>query len=351
MRQPGVGAARRAEQLRAEAAAPRTSSLRCPGCPPPPAPLSTLWPRCAPRASSAPSTPRWVQDGVKRRPNRGAGAATLASAAPPSSTPPFPQTPHSLTHPSPAHRLISLPPVHTSPGAPRPQDRQHRQGLRGSGAVRQRHLRRRGVVRRAAHPCPRPRLGAGAPPPPPAARCPPAFHHDLLQMVEILAGATGPSLPHHPTPRPGTPPPSIAQVVEILADCGVKFIAMRCAGYDRVDVKAANAAGIQVGGGAFWGGLGGPEGGGTTAFTPRPPMPRASRWGESDRLLGPYGQTGGGGGGAHAAGTSSVRALPAGSGASRASRPRLPHTPPPFPPRLRASPPTAPPRWRSRPSR
>ncbi len=26
----------------------------------------------------------------------------------------------------------------------------------------------------------------------------------------------------------------------------MKFIAMRCAGYDRVDVQAANSAGIQV---------------------------------------------------------------------------------------------------------
>ncbi|KAI8463144.1 MAG: putative D-lactate dehydrogenase [Monoraphidium minutum] len=37
-----------------------------------------------------------------------------------------------------------------------------------------------------------------------------------------------------------------AEVVEALAELGVKFIAMRCAGYDRVDVAAANAAGIKV---------------------------------------------------------------------------------------------------------
>lgn len=37
-----------------------------------------------------------------------------------------------------------------------------------------------------------------------------------------------------------------AEVIEALAEQGVKFIAMRCAGYDRVDVEAANRAGIKV---------------------------------------------------------------------------------------------------------
>lgn len=37
-----------------------------------------------------------------------------------------------------------------------------------------------------------------------------------------------------------------AEVVDILADGGVKLIAQRCAGFDRVDVKAANAKGIRV---------------------------------------------------------------------------------------------------------
>ncbi|KAK3245446.1 hypothetical protein CYMTET_44979 [Cymbomonas tetramitiformis] len=37
-----------------------------------------------------------------------------------------------------------------------------------------------------------------------------------------------------------------AEVIETLSSGGVKFIAMRCAGYDRVDVAAANAAGIRV---------------------------------------------------------------------------------------------------------
>jgi D-lactate dehydrogenase len=36
------------------------------------------------------------------------------------------------------------------------------------------------------------------------------------------------------------------QVVEIFKDCGVKLIAMRCAGFDRVDLDACAAAGIQV---------------------------------------------------------------------------------------------------------
>jgi hypothetical protein len=40
-------------------------------------------------------------------------------------------------------------------------------------------------------------------------------------------------------------------VINALAEGGVKFIAMRCAGYDRVDVAAANAAGIKVGGAAL----------------------------------------------------------------------------------------------------
>eukprot|EP00775_Hariotina_reticulata_P004907 gene4907-5151_t len=37
-----------------------------------------------------------------------------------------------------------------------------------------------------------------------------------------------------------------AQVVEQLKNCGVQMIAMRCAGYDRVDLEACQAAGIQV---------------------------------------------------------------------------------------------------------
>ncbi|KAI8475368.1 MAG: D-isomer-specific 2-hydroxyacid dehydrogenase NAD-binding protein [Monoraphidium minutum] len=37
-----------------------------------------------------------------------------------------------------------------------------------------------------------------------------------------------------------------AQAVRALAEGGVKFIAMRCAGYDRVDVAAAREAGIRV---------------------------------------------------------------------------------------------------------
>lgn len=36
------------------------------------------------------------------------------------------------------------------------------------------------------------------------------------------------------------------EVLKILADGGVKLIAMRCAGYDRVDVEAANQLGIRV---------------------------------------------------------------------------------------------------------
>jgi len=37
-----------------------------------------------------------------------------------------------------------------------------------------------------------------------------------------------------------------ADVVAELAKCGVKLIAMRCAGFDRVDLKAAEEAGIKV---------------------------------------------------------------------------------------------------------
>jgi lactate dehydrogenase-like 2-hydroxyacid dehydrogenase len=36
------------------------------------------------------------------------------------------------------------------------------------------------------------------------------------------------------------------QVVNQLKQCGVKMIAMRCAGYDRVDLQACEAEGIQV---------------------------------------------------------------------------------------------------------
>lgn len=37
-----------------------------------------------------------------------------------------------------------------------------------------------------------------------------------------------------------------SEVISTLADGGVKFVAMRCAGFDRVDVKAAHAKGIKV---------------------------------------------------------------------------------------------------------
>ena len=37
-----------------------------------------------------------------------------------------------------------------------------------------------------------------------------------------------------------------AAVVEILADCGVQLIAMRCAGYNNVDLRAAEKVGIKV---------------------------------------------------------------------------------------------------------
>ena len=37
-----------------------------------------------------------------------------------------------------------------------------------------------------------------------------------------------------------------AKVISILKDCGVKLIAMRCAGYNNVDLKAAAEAGIKV---------------------------------------------------------------------------------------------------------
>eukprot|EP00983_Pelagomonas_calceolata_P000922 33067-Pelagomonas_calceolata.AAC.5 len=36
------------------------------------------------------------------------------------------------------------------------------------------------------------------------------------------------------------------EVIKILADVGVKLISLRCAGFDRVDVEAANAVGIKV---------------------------------------------------------------------------------------------------------
>ena len=38
----------------------------------------------------------------------------------------------------------------------------------------------------------------------------------------------------------------MAQVVAKLASAGIKLIAMRCAGYDRVDLAACAAAGIKV---------------------------------------------------------------------------------------------------------
>jgi len=37
-----------------------------------------------------------------------------------------------------------------------------------------------------------------------------------------------------------------AETIDVLADNGVKFIAMRCAGYDRIDVAAAHKKGIKV---------------------------------------------------------------------------------------------------------
>ena len=37
-----------------------------------------------------------------------------------------------------------------------------------------------------------------------------------------------------------------AETIDILADNGVKFIAMRCAGYDRIDLDAAHKRGIRV---------------------------------------------------------------------------------------------------------
>lgn len=37
-----------------------------------------------------------------------------------------------------------------------------------------------------------------------------------------------------------------AEVIKTLADCGVKLIALRCAGFNNVDLKAAAAAGIKV---------------------------------------------------------------------------------------------------------
>lgn len=39
---------------------------------------------------------------------------------------------------------------------------------------------------------------------------------------------------------------SYYQVMSKLAECGVKLIAMRCAGFDRVDLAAAEEHGIQV---------------------------------------------------------------------------------------------------------
>ena len=37
-----------------------------------------------------------------------------------------------------------------------------------------------------------------------------------------------------------------AEVIKTLAECGVKLIALRCAGFNNVDLKAAAAAGIKV---------------------------------------------------------------------------------------------------------
>jgi D-lactate dehydrogenase len=51
-----------------------------------------------------------------------------------------------------------------------------------------------------------------------------------------------------PAPGARRPAPCLPrlQVVQQLADSGVKLVAMRCAGYDRVDLAACQAAGIQV---------------------------------------------------------------------------------------------------------
>lgn len=37
-----------------------------------------------------------------------------------------------------------------------------------------------------------------------------------------------------------------AKVIETFAKCGIKYIAMRCAGYDRVDLQAVAKAGIRL---------------------------------------------------------------------------------------------------------
>ena len=37
-----------------------------------------------------------------------------------------------------------------------------------------------------------------------------------------------------------------AEVISILKNCGIKLIALRCAGFNNVDLKAAKAAGIKV---------------------------------------------------------------------------------------------------------
>ena len=37
-----------------------------------------------------------------------------------------------------------------------------------------------------------------------------------------------------------------AEVISVLAECGVKLIALRCAGFNNVDLAAAKAAGIKV---------------------------------------------------------------------------------------------------------
>ena len=37
-----------------------------------------------------------------------------------------------------------------------------------------------------------------------------------------------------------------AEVIKSLKECGVKLIALRCAGYNNVDLKAAAEAGIKV---------------------------------------------------------------------------------------------------------
>ncbi|GBF92738.1 hypothetical protein Rsub_05107 [Raphidocelis subcapitata] len=109
--------------------------------------------------------------------------------------------------------------------------------------------------------------GASAPPEVLAARaklkifCYSAQPYVVRYLVNPLRGAGFGQL-HHTEARLDAETAKIAQgydavclfvndtcdkkVIKNLAKAGVKFIAMRCAGYDRVDVAAANEAGIKV---------------------------------------------------------------------------------------------------------